>query len=55
MDNYLPADFYRLRGDLLDWRDASATNAETEKKFDERTLHPADTVNACADPTWRVF
>lgn len=55
MDVYLPADFYRLRDDLPDWRDASATSTVNDKVFDERTLQAADGVNACADPNWRVF
>jgi hypothetical protein len=60
MDTYLPADFYRLRDDLpnwRDWRDAPASSVEsgTQKNSENSVTQYADTVNTCADPTWRVF
>ncbi len=55
MDVYLPADFYHLRDDLPDWRDAPTVCADGEKVCNERQAHHADAENACADPLWRVF
>ena len=55
MEVCLPADFYRLRDELpVDWRDAPArdyVNDTTHSAAD----HDSDTLNACADPSWRVF
>jgi hypothetical protein len=51
MDIYLPADFYELRRDLNDWRDAG-TSSDIEKSAD-RTIEPPD--QGEADPTWRVL
>jgi hypothetical protein len=55
MDVYLPADFYRLRDDLPDWRDVSSACAGTEKSSEQRGVPVTDKANACADPQWRVF
>jgi hypothetical protein len=51
MDIYLPADFYALRCDLNDWRDAG-TSIGAEKSAD-RTIDPPD--QGEADPNWRVL
>ena len=51
MDIYLPADFYTLRSDLNDWRDAG-TSTDIEKSAD-RTIESPD--QGEADPSWRVF
>ena len=55
MDIYLPTDFYELREDLPDWRDASPCERVLEKTSnllqDRRAVEP----DACADPGWRVF
>jgi hypothetical protein len=50
MDIYLPADFYALRENLHDWRDAG-TSVDTARL----QLSPTDERNGCADPDWRVF
>ncbi|HEX3896418.1 MAG TPA: hypothetical protein VHW73_09420 [Rudaea sp.] len=50
MDIYLPADFYALRENLHDWRDA-ATPAEPVQP----QPCPTDERNDCADPDWRVL
>jgi hypothetical protein len=56
MDVYLPADFYRLREDLRDWRDASSVDLEKPRTFEKVSAEfNADSRNACADPLWRVF
>jgi hypothetical protein len=57
MDTYLPADFFRLRDDLPDWRDSPATcvDAGTEKNSENSVTQCADSMNTCVDPTWRVF
>ena len=47
MDLYLPADFYRLRDDLNDWRDVGAA---TEPAAERTANSAADT---CVDPTWQ--
>jgi hypothetical protein len=53
MDIYLPADFYALRENLNDWRDAG-TSVESMQSSE---LHSCSTIelNSCADPNWRVF
>ena len=55
MDVYLPADFYRLRDDLPEWRDAP----ENTEKWRAIETVPAATDstsrNECADPMWRVI
>ena len=48
MDNYLPADFYALRENLHDWRDAGTSVEPTQPRL-------ADEHNDCADPDWRVL
>ncbi len=55
MDVYLPADFYRLRDDLPDWRDVSSASSGPEKTLDDRSTRAAADTNTCADPQWRVF
>ena len=56
MDVYLPADFYRLREDLCDWRDAPAADLEKSRADEKASAEfNADSRNACADPLWRVF
>ena len=49
MDIYLPADFYALRENLHDWRDAGTSTEAIQPQ-----LHSADERNECADPDWRV-
>ena len=51
MDLYLPVDFYNLRDDLPDWREAPAPSRETDR------THAADKSprDACADPLWKVL
>jgi hypothetical protein len=51
MDIYLPADFYALRADLNDWRDAG-TSADIEKSA-QGTIDSPD--QGEADPNWRVL
>lgn len=46
MDIYLPHDFYALRDDLPDWRDALPDNA-WEPKSESR--------DEGADPTWQTL
>lgn len=46
MDIYLPDDFYELRDDLPDWRDAPA-GGEVEHKPESR--------EEGADPTWKTL
>ena len=46
MDIYLPTDFYELRGDLPDWRDAPS-GGETE--------HKPESHGENADPNWQVI
>jgi hypothetical protein len=50
MDIYLPADFYALRENLHDWRDAG-TSTEPAQLQSRST----DENNDCADPDWRVL
>jgi hypothetical protein len=52
MDLYLPADFYQLRDDLSDWRDAPAASREPDVKHAPSETGPRD---RCADPLWKVF
>lgn len=64
MEVCLPADFYKLRDELpVDWRDASSretvnvsTHAEARASdsFDGAAICN-DSINACADPSWKVF
>jgi len=51
MDLYLPADFYQLRDDLPDWRDAPASARDIEPPH----AAPETPRDACADPLWKVF
>ncbi len=51
MDIYLPADFYALRDDLNDWRDAG-TSSDSEKSA-EGTIDSPD--QGDADPYWKVL
>ena len=56
MDVYLPADFYRLREDLRDWRDAPSVDPGKSHTLEKASAEfNADSRNACADPLWRVF
>jgi hypothetical protein len=48
MDLYLPNDFFQLRNDLPDWRDAPATH-------DSDARHAPAEPRDCADPLWQVF
>jgi len=48
MDVYLPSDFYQLRDDLPDWRDADAGETDTSRSVDA----PRED---CADPLWKVI
>jgi hypothetical protein len=48
MDIYLPADFYALRENLHDWRDASNEPMQPPPC-------PTDKRDDCADPEWRVL
>jgi len=50
MDIYLPTEFYELRDNLDDWRDASPCEHVLDKAGDR--MAGTDT---CADPSWRVF
>jgi len=52
MDLYLPVDFYRLRDDLPDWRDAPAASRETDSRHAPTETGPRDT---CADPLWKAL
>jgi hypothetical protein len=56
MDVYLPADFYRLRDDLPEWRDAPETNTEKWRSI-ETVPGATDSTsrNECADPLWQVI
>jgi hypothetical protein len=49
MDVYLPTDFYQLRDDLPDWRDA-ATGQDNQRHDSAAPAAP----DACADPLWKV-
>ena len=51
MDIYLPADFYALRCELNDWRDAG-TSGDIEKSADGTTESPDQ---GEADPNWKVL
>jgi hypothetical protein len=56
MDIYLPNEFYELRAELRDWRDASSCDRVLERTSslllpDRRAME----TDACADPGWRVF
>ncbi|MDR3386697.1 MAG: hypothetical protein P4L92_06545 [Rudaea sp.] len=55
MDVYLPADFYRLRDNLHDWRDAPAADPEQWLAPRENCTAIHAVSDACADPLWRVF
>jgi hypothetical protein len=59
MDTYLPAELRELHcAGLMDWRDARATSSEFDSPrtlADSPTLTHPDSMNACADPLWRVF
>lgn len=56
MDVYLPADFYRLRDDLRDWRGESASNPQQSRTLEqENAAYGVESRNACADPLWRVI
>jgi len=48
MDVYLPRDFYQLRNDLPDWRDADACESATS-----RSVEPPR--QDCADPLWQAI
>ena len=50
MDIYLPADFYALRENLHDWRDAGTSTEAIQSQ-----PRPADERNECADQDWRVL
>ena len=50
MDIYLPADFYALRENLHDWRDAGTSTEPTQSQPRSTNEH-----NDCADPDWRVL
>jgi hypothetical protein len=45
MDIYLPTDFYELRDDLPDWRDAPGGEAE----------HKSESREQGVDPTWQAL
>jgi len=49
MDVYLPNDFYQLRDDLPDWRDASPPRDEPGEHAFARSREDS------ADPLWKVF
>ena len=51
MDLYLPVDFYQLRDDLPDWRDAPAASRETDSRHAPAETGPRD---GCVDPLWKV-
>jgi len=59
MEVCLPADFYKLRDELpVDWRDASSRDCVNEFAHTpacDTDLAHTDSINACADPAWRVF
>ena len=50
MDIYLPNEFYELREDLPDWRDAAPCSPVHDKAGDHRV-----STDDCADPSWRVI
>lgn len=45
MDIYLPNEFYELRDDLPDWRDAPASD----------TQHKGEPQEESADPNWQAL
>jgi hypothetical protein len=49
MDIYLPNDFYQLRDDLPDWREAASQ--QTPNHHADAAAAP----DACADPSWKVI
>lgn len=49
MDIYLPSDFYQLRDDLPDWRDASPIGNEHDAQACARPREDSP------DPWWKVF
>ena len=49
MDVYLPSDFYQLRDDLPDWRDASSVHEEQDPHAGVRSREDS------ADALWKVF
>jgi len=56
MDVYLPADFYRLREDMYDWRDTPVTDLEKSRTSEKASAElDAHSRNACVDPLWSVF
>jgi hypothetical protein len=56
MDVYLPADFYRLRDDLPEWRDAPETNVEKWRPLENvSAAFDSASRSDCADPLWRVI
>ena len=56
MDVYLPADFYRLRDDLPEWRDAPDARAEKWRPLETApAAFDSASRDACADPLWQVF
>lgn len=52
MDLYLPIDFYQLRDDLPDWRDAPPTTHDDDSRCARADAAARD---GCADPQWKVF
>ena len=59
MEVCLPADFYKLRDELpVDWRDATSRDHVNESTHAEARASDSidgDSINACADPSWKVF
>ena len=52
MDIYLPAEFYELREDLREWRDAPPSDHVCDKTSEAKAAAASD---ACADPSWKVI
>jgi hypothetical protein len=55
MDVYLPADFYRLRDDLPEWRDAEANTEKWRSVETAPAAADSTSRNECADPLWLVI
>ena len=56
MDVYLPADFYRLRDDLPEWRDVAAASPEKRCAIEKApAAFATQSRNDCADPLWQVL
>jgi hypothetical protein len=59
MEVCLPTDFYKLRDELGDWRDAPARDYVKEDTHIRETrdidARHADSMHACADQDWRVL